>query len=549
MLTFRTDESNFDQGGREGLRIASGSGLKADFDEFAPDADTLGLWHLHDGACQGEGTGLENAAGGGHDLSNHGAAPDDDGYRLVRADGDYLDAAFPSQPARSRLTLECWVRAWTTTVGQYGAIAELGPSTSDLLGLRARRHSSAASSSINGELTVGGAVVGSCVWTSAAADALLASPEPWHIALVLDAPASLALYVNGVRRALDTTGIAALATGNQTLRLGRYMSGWTGYDLSAVVDEVRLSALARYAAGFTPHRLLQGGLYASPTFDAARIGADWVDLVSEAAVPEGCSIAWEVRAADELDGFGFPQALWQAYGGDPAAIPDGRYFQWRATLSASTDHLVSPALESVEAVASEAGYNLYRGMGPGPQAIDYAAPFERVGPGVTEQATGPLAAGAVHWFGIRPVDARGIESPTTQGEARLELDGSGEPVPDRPAGVLALAGRPLAGGAARLTWRYRVGESGVVPEVFRIYGDGGTGVINYETPLGEVACEEAKASYAWESPPLAEGAEHQLAVRAVGAGDLWDEQPSVAILAPDATPPGVVDALEAEVVS
>ena len=98
MLVFRMDEQNFGEGERDGARIVTGQGLKVDFDEFAPDGQTLGLWHLHDGACQGEGTGLEDESGGGHAFTNYGTSSVEDGYRFVCTEGDYMDAAFPGQP-------------------------------------------------------------------------------------------------------------------------------------------------------------------------------------------------------------------------------------------------------------------------------------------------------------------------------------------------------------------------------------------------------------------------------------------------------------------
>jgi hypothetical protein len=195
-----------------------------------------------------------------------------------------------------------------------------------------------------------------------------------------------------------------------------------------------------------------------------------------------------------------------------------------------------------------AGYNLYHATGADPESLDYSQPSARVGPGVTQFETQALQAESVHWFGIRPVDARGIESPLTQDELRLELDAQGQRVADRPAGVLTLAARPLPDGAAGLEWRWRAGYGGVVPQVFRIFGDGGTGIINYAAPLGQVSYLEGITTYAWTSGPLASGIEHQLAVRAITAGGVWDDQPAVATVTPDDSAPGSVDALEAEAI-
>jgi len=551
MLTFRMDETNFAEGDRAGLRIVTGAGLKVDFNEFAADGQTLGLWHLHDGACQGEGAGLEDQSGGGHDFSNNGAASVEDGYRFVRDDGDYMDATFAGQPARSQVTLECWAAECARIPASdwsYHEIANFGKDADNWLAIRAIRRTDPSESRITTLLRVAGVTVGAASWVGTGADDLLESDQPFHVAAVLDSPSTLKLFVGGEQKAQDTTGILDLPAGDYVLRLGRYITGWAGYDLTGVLDEVRLSSAARYSAAFAPARLLASGTFTSSTFDAVRLAADWTDLVRSETIPTGCHTTWDVRAADETDVSGDPQATWQPYSGDPETLPDGRYFQWRAMLGACGDRLLSPAIESVDAVASEAGYNLYHATGPGPECIDYDQPWAQVGPSVTDAQTGVLAIESVHWFGIRPVDADGRESPTAQGEVRLEINAQADQEPDRPAGALAAAAVPLALGAARLQWRYRVGLGGVLPQTFRIFGDGGTGTIDYETPLDEVPWCEGRVWYTWTSDPLAPSAEHQLAVRAVTAAGVWDEQPAVAHVTPDAVPPGQVDALKAEVI-
>ena len=389
MLIFRTDESNFADGERDGTRIVIDTGLKVDFDEFAPDADSLGLWHLHDGACQGEGTGLEEASGGGNDFTNYGADVVEDGYEFVRDDGDYLQADFPGQPERSRLTLEAWVRAWSVPDGVSGWVARYYRDGQNHLNIEVRQQANHALATITANLKVGGSTVGSATWTGAGD--LLAGDAPWHVAAVVDSPGSLRLFVGGVLRAEDTSDLLPLPVGDYGLLIGALTTG--GGFASCVVDEVYLSAAPRYAADFTPHRLLASGTYASVTFDAVRTAADWLDLLAEQNVPPGCDLAWEVRAAEELDGFGRPQALWQPFNGDPQTLPDGRYLQWRATPAASADRLTSPTLESAEVHAGEAGYNLYRGTGAGPETLDYTTPSDCVGPGVTQLGTGSLAPG------------------------------------------------------------------------------------------------------------------------------------------------------------
>jgi len=540
MLTYRMDLTNFVQGARAGARITTGEGLKTDFTEFSPDADTLGLWHLHDGACQGEGTGLEDASGGGRPLVNHGAAAQEDGYRFVRGESDYMAASFAGQPERSKMTIETWVRGWAVPVGSGGFVLYFnGPR---FLCIWAQRATSPSASMIRAWSWPYAAT-----WTGTEVDALLAGAEPWHVAAVLDAPSSLRLFVNGLQRAQGICPPEALPAGDYALYLGTYW-GYTGYELDAVLDEVRLSGSARYTATFPVPRLLTAGMYTGLTFDSGRPGAVWAGLPSDHVLPQGTALTWETRAADATDGAGEPQAPWQAYDGTPSALPRGRYFQWRATLASSPDRLLSPTLESVDALASDAGYTIYHATGASPDLLDHGEPWGCTGPGVTQLAAGPLEAPAVHWFSIRPVDSREVESPIAQGEVRLELDSQGQPAPDRPAGVLAVSAHPLPGGRAQVTWSYRVGLSGVLPQVFRIFGDGGSGNINYATPLGETPYRASEASYGWTSDPLTGSGEHQLAVRAITADGVWDEQPAVARVTPDLAAPGEVDNLKAEVI-
>jgi len=541
MPAFRMDQTNFVQGCRNGTRIVPAAGLRVDFNELAADSDTVALWHLHDGGCVGEGTGLEDASGGGHPLTNHGAQAREDGYELVCDTGQYLSVAMASQPARSAYTLEAWFRRWNAPTGVPALLIAYAHSPeASQCRLEAVRQPDPADSFMRA-MVYDSVNDAEPYWRGAAVDALLASAQPWHAAIVVDAPAAVRLYVNGVLRAQALGNVPTMPAGTQAIYVG-YSGGADNF----IADEVRLSSAAR--SNFPASRLLASGAYVSPTFDAARVGAVWQNITADQVTPSGTSITWEARAADGLDALGNPLAEWQPYNGDPSSLPLGRWFQWRATPWSSPDRLATPTVESVEAQSGDVGYDLYHAIGPGPEALDYAQPYARAGPHIRSLESSALTPGTVHWFGVRPVDARGIASPTAQGEVRIELDWQGGRVPDRPAGVLALSVRPLPGGIVRLDWRWRPGQGGVVPRAFRIFGDGGSGAIDYQTPLGEVAYRDAQPQYAWESGELAGGLEHQLAVRAVAADEVWDEQPAVVRVTPDAEPPSRVDALQAEAI-
>ena len=548
MQRFLTDLTNFALTQRLAARIVSAAGVKVDFDELGADSSTLGLWHLHHGGCVGEGTGLEDATGGGHALVNHGATAAEDGYQVTFSPNTYLQASLGSQPAQAVTTLEAWIRACgMPSVGGERALAYY----SDLAGynwvdcLLYRAGTTDLRMRGRCVVYVGGQFIN---WTAEWADnaaltALVSSPDPWHAAVVAEAGVGVRLYVNGHLRAGNSGAVPTFPAMDALLDVGCRSSG---YGATAVVDEVRLSKVARYSADFTPRRLAASGTCTSPTFDTLRFGSVWTDLVRAQLMPGGTGITWEVRAADALDTEGSPQASWQECSGDPPSLPIGRYLQWRASLAASTNRMASPTIESAEAQASDAGYNLYHATGAGPESLGYDDPWRRVGPSVTQVATEPLTPGAVHWFAARPVEASGDELPVAQDEVRLELGASGAAVPDRPASPLSVAARAVAGGAVRLVWRYRVGRSAVAPHAFHIFGDGGSGTINYGVPLAVVPHAAGQRWFTWTSGPLASDIEHQLAVRAVAPGGTWDESPAVARITPDAAPPAAVDALQAE---
>jgi len=218
--------------------------------EGAGDGNDLGYWRL-------DTAGLD-CVFGGPSLTNNGAKPVGGGYRFVRADGNYMDLVLASQPERSAITIEAWVKSWGNDPGDIGCIAILYLDGDNNLILRARRESSTNSAYIQAQLMIGGTAVGLARLLGADAEAILTSSGPWHIAGVLDAPSRLSLYVDGVKRAEDTTDIAALPAGDYLFRLGRYGSGWNGYDLSAILDDVRLSSIARYSSDFAICRFGEG---------------------------------------------------------------------------------------------------------------------------------------------------------------------------------------------------------------------------------------------------------------------------------------------------
>jgi len=213
------------------------------------DGSTLGWWRF------GERGGRLDGVVGPTLAKNNTPTPLDEGYKFAGST-QYLEGAFAGQPARAALTLECWGRAWATATGTVGALGEYRRAGfPPLLLLRALKHATPASSYIRGTYWDGTQY--DAQWTGAAADAVLAGVTPWHVAVAMANGSPVRLFVNGVLVAASAASVALNAViGNYTLRIGQRVDG--SAPAASILDEVRLSASARYAANFPIVRFQDG---------------------------------------------------------------------------------------------------------------------------------------------------------------------------------------------------------------------------------------------------------------------------------------------------
>ena len=87
------------------------------------------------------------------------------------------------------------------------------------------------------------------------------------------------------------------------------------------------------------------GTFTSRVLDSGKAANDWTSLDTTAAAPAGTTVAIETRSGATATPDGSWSA-WQAATGGTVASPNGRYLQYRATLT-STATSVTPALERV----------------------------------------------------------------------------------------------------------------------------------------------------------------------------------------------------------
>jgi len=550
MLTFEMNAGNFDTylggGAADGTRVTA-DGVELDLGEHAPDGDTLALYHLHD-------EDLADHGAGGYDLSPEDSPSwGDDGLECASTGvmGARTSGPVLSLNGVTDGCVEFWAR-WSLSDIDEGRAAYpfyWAKDSSNRIFVSLRKDS--GNVQVRGLVVAGGNTIGNTGYATLSADQWAALKAGMtHVALVFHLAAAGAcwskLYLGGVLLQTKTDNNAAFDDVSGTIFVGYpyYDEGDATKTWDGTLDEVRISRALRYPAGFEPKRHVAAGTFTSPAFDTGRLACDWLPLAWQAEVPATAALVMHVRTSDELDGGGQVTGQWQAA---EAAPDDARYLQWRAALTRGTDApgLLTPTVESVTAVASQAGCNLYAGVGKDAWAIDYAAPVARLGPGAVSHSVGGLAYPAVHWFGVRSSNADGLESKTIDAEVRLELDADGQEVPARPAPVESLEAAGAGGGTVRLQWLALAEAGQAAPDVFCVYSNGGSGEVDFNTPLGEVAHVEGLRQYEWTSDAFDDGLTVTFAVRAeTDAGGVDADPPEIEIEI-DAAPPAAVGFLAA----
>jgi len=214
------------------------------------DGNTLGYWRF--GQLAGQLAGVV-----GPTMVNHGGTDAGNGYSITFSPNTYLQASLPSEPSHAAQTLEAWIRACATpSVGGERALAYY----SDLAGYNwvdcLLYRAGANDLRMRGRCVVGASSFVAEWADNAAILALIGSADPWHIAVVAEAGVKVRLYVNGLVKAEAAGAVETFPAMNGLLDIGcRY----SDYGATAVIDEVRLSKVARYAAAFPIARLTSIG--------------------------------------------------------------------------------------------------------------------------------------------------------------------------------------------------------------------------------------------------------------------------------------------------
>ena len=194
----------------------------------------------------------------------------------------------------------------------------------------------------------------------------------------------------------------------------------------------------------------------------------------------------------------------------------------------------------------QGGYNLYRGT-PTAEAIDYTFPVGAAGPQATTKPHPPFrianfswrphAADTEYFYTLRAVGGGGVESPPTEPAVSVAFDAAGGCAGGRPNAPMALSVSAASGGRFVLRWSYAAVGEEVSPSEFRIYSDGGTGTVDYDNAVAQVAYVRGQIHFRYTTSEAAHGARRKWGVRAVSASGRDDGNETTVEALADASGP------------
>ncbi len=166
------------------------------------------------------------------------------------------------------------------------------------------------------------------------------------------------------------------------------------------------------------------------------------------------------------------------------------------------------------------GYLLYRGLG-GWGNIDWDRPVGAAAADAGEvrefgwMARGPAGG---YWYGVRKVGGGGAMTAPGGSAVGCGVDETGQLVGPLPGDVERVWARQAGQGRVLVCWCYGGPYETARPVAFHIYGDGGTGQVNYGQPIATVAWDLRRQVYGWLSSVYAVGERVRFGVRAATAG-------------------------------
>jgi hypothetical protein len=180
------------------------------------------------------------------------------------------------------------------------------------------------------------------------------------------------------------------------------------------------------------------------------------------------------------------------------------------------------------------GYRIYSNQGVGD--VDYATPVASVGKTTFAWTSAALAYPATHIYAVRAFNSYG-EEPNCDVRGVLILNAGGLDATQRPNTPVGIQASASASGKVTLTWAYDPAGAGLVATSFKVYGDGGSGTVNYASAAATITAAGGPASYAWTSAALTHGTTYRWGVRARSTSGIEDGNSIAASAVADSSAP------------
>ena len=152
-------------------------------------------------------------------------------------------------------------------------------------------------------------------------------------------------------------------------------------------------------------------------------------------------------------------------------------------------------------------------------------------------------AAANYYYAVRCASGTGKEEQGTTATALLSLDESGDQRLGRPNCVTGLCAQAAAEGKTRLSWWYWPLRQQVEPDHFAVFGNGGSGDIDFAVELGQIAYT-GEYFYSYLTSSGEDGQICRFAVRAVSAAGSDDGNCASIAIGVDRGGPDGIEGLE-----
>jgi len=288
------------------------SALQVVANAFAPDANTLGLWHCNEAAWSGAAGEVVDASGNGFHGVRYGSANTAAGGlgRTGKFNNGTADCVSLGTPAGLyRFNGASTHEWWMNVAAMPASVTELfiATNTNPWPGRECQLFA-------NGSLHFFTGYAGN--WDDlATAASVVAADNEWHHVAFQTTGTVETIWYDGTLRASRNRTAPAASGHARNISFGGWIEG-RGVNLRGLMDEVRVSKVARYSSTFTPTMYCSGGYTVlTKTAESAARKVTGVDWTGTFGANYGSLYRVQVNVGTDV------APSWTAVGGDNPTSP------------------------------------------------------------------------------------------------------------------------------------------------------------------------------------------------------------------------------------